>query len=167
VFLAVAILAGASGFYLSHKSLNPPAADAAAQLLMLTSLSDLNGKSQVISRWRGKVLVLNFWATWCAPCREEIPTLKSVQHVYAANGVQFVGIAIDSMSKVRDFAEEMHVDYVLLIGGTEALVLSRDLGNHAGALPFTVVLDRSGKVVFAHAGAVNEAILSAILHRLV
>jgi thiol-disulfide isomerase/thioredoxin len=146
--------------------MNSPAADAAAQTLIVASLSDLDGRSRMISRWRGKVLVVNFWATWCAPCREEIPALMNVQHVYAANGVQFVGIAIDNISKVRDYAAAMHIDYVLLIGGMGALVLSKDLGNRASALPFTVVLDRSGKVVYTHAGAVTEAILDPILQRL-
>jgi thiol-disulfide isomerase/thioredoxin len=166
IFLAVALLAGVFGFYLSRGNRNSPASDAAAQALILAPLSDLNGNSQVMSRWRGKVLVVNFWATWCAPCREEIPVLMSVQHVYATNGVQFVGIAIDNISKVRDYAAEMHIDYILLMGGIEALVLSKDLGNRAGTLPFTVVLDRSGKVVYAHAGAVTEAILGPILHRI-
>ncbi len=130
---------------------------------MLTSLSDLGGKSQAMSQWRGKVLVVNFWATWCAPCREEIPALISTQHKYAPNVVQFIGIGIDNVSKMRDFAEEMRIDYVLLIGGAETLDVTKDLGNRAGVLPYTVVLDRTGKVVYAHAGAMTEALLGRVL----
>ena len=163
VFLAVAVLAGAAGFYFSRGGLTSPVADGAAQSLMLVSLSDPSGKSQTMSQWRGKVLVVNFWATWCAPCREEIPALMRVQHKYASNGVQFVGIAIDNVSKVRDYAEEMRIDYVLLIGGMETLGITEGLGNRAGVLPFTVVLDRAGKVVYAHAGALTEALLGAVL----
>lgn len=162
VLLVVAVLAGAAGFYLSRGSLPSPVA-AAAQRLMLASLLDPSGKSQAMSQWRGKVLVVNFWATWCAPCREEIPALMSVQHKYASNGVQFVGIAIENVSKVRSFAEEMHIDYSLLIGGTETLGVIKDLGNSEGVLPFTVVLDRAGKVVYAHAGALTEALLGTVL----
>jgi thiol-disulfide isomerase/thioredoxin len=163
VILAVAVLAGAAGLYLSRWSPNSPVADGAARSLMLTSLPDPRGKSQTMSQWRGKVLVVNFWATWCAPCREEIPALIKVQHKYASNRVQFVGIAIDHASKVREYAEDMHIDYVLLIGGMEALGVSKDLGNPAGVLPFTVVLDRAGKVAYAHAGALTEASLGAVL----
>jgi thiol-disulfide isomerase/thioredoxin len=163
VFLAVAVLAGAAGFYFSCGSLNSPVADGAAQRLMLASLSDPSGKSQTMSQWRGKVLVVNFWATWCAPCRDEIPALIRVQHKYASNGVQFVGIAIDNVSKVRDYAKEMRIDYVLLIGGMETLGVTEDLGNRAGVLPFTVVLDRAGKVAYAHAGALTEALLGVVL----
>lgn len=119
-----------------------------------------------MSQWRGKVLVVNFWATWCAPCREEIPALMRVQHKYASNSVQFVGIALDNVSKVRDYAEEMGIDYILLIGGMETLDVTRDLGNRAEVLPFTVVLDRAGKVVYAHAGALTEALLGAVLSAL-
>ena len=167
LFLAVAVLAGAAYFYFSRGSLTSPVADGAAQRLMLASLSDPSGKSQTMSQWRGKVLVVNFWATWCAPCREEIPVLMRVQHKYASNGVQFVGIAIDNVAKVRYYAEEMRIDYVLLIGGMETLGLIKDLGNRAGVLPFTVVLDRTGKVVYAHAGALTDALLGAVLTPLV
>jgi len=96
-------------------------ADGAPQRLMLTSLSDLSGKSQIVSQWRGKVLVVNFWTTWCAPRRQEIPALMNVQHLYASNGVQFVGIATDNISKVRDYAKKMRIGYVLLIGGIETM----------------------------------------------
>jgi thiol-disulfide isomerase/thioredoxin len=130
---------------------------------MLASLSDPSGRPQMMSQWRGKVLVVNFWATWCAPCRKEIPALIRVQHKYALNGVQFVGIALDNVSKVRDYAEEMRIDYVLLIGGIETLGVTKDLGNRAGVLPFTVVLDRAGKVAYGHTGALTEALLGDVL----
>src|ERR1017187_9062069 len=163
VFLVAAALAGLAGFFFNRANLIPPAAESAAQRLMTASLLDLSGKPQLLSHWRGKVLVVNFWATWCAPCREEIPALIRAQHKYASNGVQFVGIAIDNVSKVRDYAEEMRIDYVLLIGGMETLGVTEDLGNRAGVLPFTVVLDRAGKVAYTHARALTEALLGAVL----
>lgn len=163
VFLVVAALAGVAGFYFNRASLISPAAEGAAQRLMSVSLPDLNGKPQTLSLWHGKVLVVNFWATWCAPCREEIPALMKVQMQYASNGVKIVGIALDNVGKVRDYATEMRIDYALLIGGVETLSVAKDLGNRAGVLPFTVVLDRTGKVVHAHAGTLTEASLGAIL----
>jgi thiol-disulfide isomerase/thioredoxin len=163
VFLAVAALAGVSGFFFSRASLVSPAAERATQTLMLGSLPDLSGKPQTFSQWRGKVLVVNFWATWCAPCREEIPELVKIEKKYVSNGVQIVGIALDNAVKVREYAEEMHIQYALLIGLAETIGLAKDLGNSAGVLPFTIVLDRTGKLVHAHAGAVTETSLSAVL----
>ncbi len=163
VFLAVAILAAGAGLYLNRASLISTASDGAAQRLASASLPDLKGKVQALSQWRGKVLVVNFWATWCAPCREEIPALMKVQRRYAPNGVQIVGIALDNVAKVQDYAAEMHIDYALLVGGMETLNLTKDLGNRAGVLPFTVVLDRTGNGVYAQVGALTEAVLAAAL----
>jgi len=163
LFLVVAALAGLAGYYFNRGSLASPATEGAAHRLMLGSLPDLDGKPQALSQWQGKVLVVNFWATWCTPCREEIPALMKVQRKYAANGVKIVGIALDNVSKVRDYAEEVQIDYPLLIGAAETLRLAKDLGNRAGVLPFTVVLDRNGKLVHAQAGALTEASLGAVL----
>jgi len=163
LFLAVAMLAGLAGYYFNRANLISPAAEGASQRLMSASLSDLSGKPQTLSQWRGKVLVVNFWATWCAPCRGEIPALMKAQKQYAPNGVQIVGIALDNAGKVRDYAKEIRIDYALLIAEMETLDLIKDLGNRAGVLPFSVVLDRSGKLAHAHAGVLTEASLSAVL----
>jgi thiol-disulfide isomerase/thioredoxin len=162
-FLIVATLAGLAGFNFNRASLISPAAEGAAHRLMSVSLPDLSGKLQALSQWRGKVLVVNFWATWCAPCRAEIPALIRVQSQYASNGVIIVGIALDDVVKVQEYAAEFRVDYPLLVGGMETLSMNNDLGNSAGVLPFTIVLDRSGKLVQNHAGALTEASLGAIL----
>ncbi len=161
--MVVAVLAGVAGYYVNRGSLSSPAADGAVHRMMLGSLPDLSGKPQMFSQWRGKVLVVNFWATWCAPCREEIPALIKVQRKYGPNGVQIVGIALDNVLKVIEYAEEMHIDYALLIGVAETLSVAKDLGNRAGVLPFTVVLDRTGKLVHTKVGAVTEASLAALL----
>ena len=163
VFLVVAMLAGLAGFYFNRGSLISPATDGAAQRLMLGPLVDLSGRPQTLTQWRSKVLVVNFWATWCAPCREEIPALMKTQRKYAANGIQIVGIALDNSTKVADYAKEMQIDYPLLIGIAETLGLAKDLGNRAGVLPFTIVLDRTGKLVHAQTGALTEASLGALL----
>jgi thiol-disulfide isomerase/thioredoxin len=163
VFLTVAILSGATGFYLNRGGQNSPEIDAAVKRLMVASLEDPDGAPQKLSQWRGKVLVVNFWATWCAPCREEIPVLSRAQNKYSSIGVQFVGIAIDHVAKVRDYAKQMAINYVLLIGGIETLGVSKELGNRAGVLPYTVVMNRAGNVVYVHAGAMTEAALASVL----
>lgn len=163
VFLAVALLAGAAGFLFNRGNLTAPVADGAAQRLALLSLPDIEGRPQALSQWGDRVVVVNFWATWCVPCREEIPELMKIQHKYASKGVQIVGIALDNVSNVRNYAHDMRINYVVLIGGMETLGITKDLGNRAGVLPFSVVLDRAGKQVFTHAGALTEAALGPVL----
>ena len=113
--------------------------------------------------WKGKVLVVNFWATWCAPCRQEIPGLISVQGKYAANGLQVVGIAVDQADKAQAFAKDVGINYPVLVAGMEGASLARNLGNRTGALPFTLVLDRGGTPVKAHLGLITEEELDRLL----
>lgn len=134
---------------------------------MQTALVDLGGKPQQLEQWRGKVLVVNFWATWCVPCREEIPALLRVQKKHVAKSIKIVGIALDNVDKVREYAVEMKIDYVVLIGSMETMAIAKDLGNRAGVLPYTVVLDRTGKVTYTHAGALTESALDAVLGPLI
>ncbi len=162
-FLLVAALAGFAGYYFNRSSLNGPTSANAGPKLLQAPFADLSGKTQTLERRRGKVLVVNFWATWCLPCREEIPALMRVNRKYAINGVELVGIAFDNASKVQEYSTKLGMDYVLLIAGAQTLALGRDLGNQAGVLPYTVVLDRGGKVIYTHAGAMTEATLESVL----
>jgi thiol-disulfide isomerase/thioredoxin len=109
-----------------------------------------------VEQWRGKVIVVNFWATWCAPCREEIPMFVKLQEKYGSRGLQFVGIAIDQPAKVRPFASEFGMNFPVLIGGAEAIELTRTLGNKASVLPYTVILTRDGRIAATEMGAVKE-----------
>lgn len=133
-----------------------PDVDVAAAILG-SRLQTLEGLPQTLDRFRGQVLVINYWATWCAPCREEIPVFVRLQREYGAKGMQFIGIAVDQADNVRDFAREFGVNYPLLIAGIDAVELSRRAGNKAGVLPYTLVLDRSGKIVAGLAGGISEA----------
>jgi thiol-disulfide isomerase/thioredoxin len=130
------------------------------------SLPDVDGRNQALEQFRGKVVVVNFWATWCAPCREEIPDFIRLQDEWGAQGLQFVGIAIDEPEKVRQFSAEFAVNYPMLIGGYGAIELSRALGNKLGALPFTTVIDREGRVVHVRLGAIKPEQLRSISRRL-
>ena len=144
-------------------------ADAEAEAsvaLMAAQLTDLSGQPSSIGAWRGQVVVVNFWATWCAPCRDEIPVFIKLQERHGARGLQFIGIAIDQHDKVRAFAREFGINYPILLGGMEVMELSRRAGNRLGALPFTVMIDRSGRLVGAHLGIVKEAKLEALLRPL-
>ena len=145
------------------RSLSP---QAVVERVYATRLADLNGVSQGLEQWRGQVLVVNFWATWCAPCREEIPGFVNLQERYGSRGVKFVGIAIDQPDKVAEFAREFRINYPLLTGGLESIDLLRQAGNRAGVLPYTLVIDRGGNLVSREPGGLKEAKLEGIIQPL-
>jgi thiol-disulfide isomerase/thioredoxin len=127
-----------------------------AEALYSARLADLSGKARSLSEWRGRILVVNFWATWCLPCREEIPALVRVRDKLVPFGVEFVGIAIDHVAKVIDFSRNVQISYPLLMADPAGLELVRKLGNPSGGLPFTVVLNRKGSVAHRNLGAITQ-----------
>jgi thiol-disulfide isomerase/thioredoxin len=139
---------------------------AVAERVLAVELADVRGEIQRLAQWRGRVLVVNYWATWCAPCREEIPVFVRLQERYGGRGLQFVGIAIDQPGKVAAFASEFRINYPLLLGGLETIELLRQAGNRAGVLPYTVVIDRSGKLVTRESGGLKEARLESLIRPL-
>jgi thiol-disulfide isomerase/thioredoxin len=165
VAAAVALAAGVY-FGMQHRmgTALPPAQAGAA--LAGLALPDPAGKEQRLDQWRGKVVVVNFWATWCAPCREEMPEFIKAQQQHGAQGLQFVGIAVDQADKVDQFAKEIGLNYPTLIGGFGAMELSKSLGNNLMALPFTVVLDRKGDIVHTQLGELKPAKLKSIITQL-
>lgn len=165
---AVAMAAAAAGYGLQRtQSATPITAPATAAELNKLKLPDANGTVQDFSQWSGKVLVINFWATWCAPCREEIPAFVRLSDKFSQKGVQFVGISIDSADKVTEFAREYSVSYPLLLGTPDTLQQTVAFGNKAQALPFTVVLDTSGDARLVKLGKVAESVLDETLTKLV
>ncbi|MGO9932090.1 MAG: TlpA disulfide reductase family protein [Steroidobacteraceae bacterium] len=120
------------------------------------SLNDLAGKPTPILRWAGKSLVINFWATWCAPCRREIPLLKALAAEWAGRDMMLVGIAVDYPDKVQEFAREFKIDYPLLIGEQDALDVAAQFGMDSPAFPFTVFTDRRGEVVALFVGELHR-----------
>jgi thiol-disulfide isomerase/thioredoxin len=158
---AVAAVATATGIALG------PRLDAASdsRALLATNFSDLSGRSRGLSEWKGKALVVNFWATWCAPCREEIPMLLELRAKYAHKGIEIIGIAIDQAAKVRQFSQDMKIVYPILVADHTALDLVRSLGNAPGGLPFTVVLDARGKLKHRKLGLLKQPELENWLGR--
>lgn len=130
--------------------------DRGASDLLAASLPDLAGRDRRLSEWANRVVLCNFWATWCAPCRKEIPMLVALRSEYSRFGFEVVGIAIDNASKVREFAAKYGVTYPILIAEASGLDLMRELGNSAGALPFTVVLGRKGTILSRKLGILRK-----------
>jgi thiol-disulfide isomerase/thioredoxin len=127
------------------------------------TLAGADGKPTPISAWAGKSLLLNFWATWCAPCRREIPLLETLRSDWRAKGFEVIGIAVDHRSEVLEFARRMHVDYPVLIGEEDALDVAAALGFDSPAFPFTVFTDGRGRIVALFVGELHPAAAELIL----
>ena len=137
-----------------------------AARLLSASFLDLEGRTRRLREWRGQVLVCNFWATWCAPCREEVPLLVAAKQHYAKRGLEIIGIGVDHVDKIRDFAANYRVNYEMLVADTESIEIMRALGNKAAALPYTVLLDRSGQLAGQRLGAFRKEELTQVLMEL-
>jgi len=116
------------------------------------SLSDLDGVERSIEEWDGRILVINFWATWCAPCRREIPMLIDLQKDYSDRNVQVIGIAVDFLEDVRAYAAETPFNYPILVGEQDAIEIAGQFGVAFVGMPFTVVTDATGLIVERHTG---------------
>ncbi len=111
------------------------------------SLPDLDGELQSIDNWNGQVIMINFWATWCPPCRREIPAFIRLYENYRDQGFVIIGIAIDDPQSVQDFIDPMDVNYPVLLGEDTGIEITTAYGNRLGVLPFTAFIDREGRIV--------------------
>ncbi len=129
---------------------------ASGQQLPDVSFPDIDGQTQSLRQWQGKKLLVNFWATWCAPCRKEIPDVASLQTELQAQGLQVIGIAIDDAKSVRQYLQQDPVNYPILLAPDVGTLLSAELGNRMGVLPFSVFVDKDGIVEFTHTGLITK-----------
>ena len=167
LFTLVIIIAGGAGFglqrYLQHDDhqLSPEMPKASKIKVIGTTLpafklTDTEGNTVDTDKLKGKVLLVNFWATWCPPCKKEMPGFIELQDQYAQQGFQIVGIALDDEDSVRDFADTLGVNYPVMAAEYDGIALSREYGNHIGALPYSVFVDRSGMIVATKAGELSK-----------
>ena len=170
LLLITAVLALVGGYWIAQ-SMRP-----AEQVTTLTygggelvdfTLPDLEGKKRSLHEWRGKVIVLNFWATWCPPCREEIPLLVNLQKTQAASGLQVISVAIDNKTAVMLYRQSAGINYPILMGGDDAFDLVARYGNRMGSLPFTVIIDRSGAIAVRKLGAFTKNELESLVEPLI
>ncbi|MGV7234912.1 MAG: TlpA family protein disulfide reductase [Nitrosomonadaceae bacterium] len=172
LYIGVAALAIFAGFLLQntktsstpkHIAQNVHVTNDGASLILETTLPDLQGTNQSVSQWKGKVLVVNFWATWCEPCRREMPEFIELQDELRDRGLLFIGIALDQKSKVQQYSKEIGVNYPILLGGIKAMELAEAAGNRYSVLPFTVIFNRNGEIVSTHVGRIARDKLEPIL----
>jgi thiol-disulfide isomerase/thioredoxin len=159
--VAVACAAAGIGVSRWRSASNPD-----TRSLWALALASPDGSPRRLVDWRGKPLLVNFWATWCEPCREEMPLLVATADRGRSKGLEVIGIGIDDAAKIREFAANYRITYPLLVAGPEAIEVSRRLGNSAGGLPYTVALSSAGDVVASHLGALTPARLAEISAKL-
>lgn len=173
IIISVAILAIALGFglYLKHVAVPEPAMPATPVAINASTqidfeLADLDGNTRRFSEWHGKHRIVNFWATWCAPCRREIPLLKAFQEQHGADGFQVIGIAVEFPEPVIAYAEEAEFNYPILVGEEDAMAAAESSGVSFIGLPFTMVVDRDGKLVDVHMGEIHQEQLDGFVESL-
>ena len=128
------------------------------------TLPDLDGTSRQLDEWDGKHRVLNFWATWCAPCRREIPLLKAFQDEHGEAGFQVIGIAVDYAEEVVAYAEEAQFNYPVVTGQQEAMAVAETSGIDFIGMPFTMFVTRDGEYVGAYIGELHQSHLDDVVN---
>jgi thiol-disulfide isomerase/thioredoxin len=166
----IAVVAGAVGFAAYRVTLPSPettvirpAAKGLPETLPEFSLENRDGTLQSIRDWPGKSMIVNFWATWCAPCRREIPLLNALHRTRGAEGFQIVGVAVDFREDVLRYATEIGIDYPLLIGEQDGLNAVNAFGLETIGFPFTAFTDDQGRIVTLHIGELTEPQAEVIL----
>lgn len=131
--------------------------------LFAETMSDANGTTQALSQWKGKALVVNFWAPWCAPCVEEMPELDALAKESVKKNINIIGIGIDSPANIAQFADKFKISYPLYVSGLRGTELAREFGNASGGLPYTVLIGPDGQVRKTYLGRLKFAELKADL----
>ncbi|MCH9674183.1 MAG: TlpA family protein disulfide reductase [Gammaproteobacteria bacterium] len=170
------VVALSAGLLMSRWSTAPKGDDPATQStaarggvdapMPALSLLDPQGNVHTEKQWDGQVVVVNFWATWCAPCLEEIPVFIELQNTYRERGVTFVGIALDDRDRVIEFMERLGMNYTVLLAGPGGITLGERFGNLVGALPFSALVNREGTIAQTHYGVLSRDDLERMLVKL-
>ena len=159
------VIIAVTGYFISEKMDKKEAMSPTAELFA-TTLPDENGTPQALNQWQGKTIVLNFWATWCPPCREEMPELSALNTEYQDKNVIVIGIALDDVKLIKTFTEEHQISYPLLAAEDTGANLAFQLGNNKSALPYTVIIKPDGTIAQTYFGRISKALLEQALLQL-
>jgi len=152
----IAILFAAIGLYFGNSRAQAETPQsAAAHDFFATSLPDIKNQDQPLAQYKGKILLVNFWATWCHPCVQEMPELSNLQSKGKLKNFQIVGIGIDSAANIQEFATKYKISYPLYIGGAGGSELLRKMGDAAGGLPFSLLIGPDGQVKKTYLGSLK------------
>jgi thiol-disulfide isomerase/thioredoxin len=177
IIILALIVAGAAGFGLQRAMINQENQNLApempsGQVSVIGeprpefALQDLEGKLRNIKEWDGKVLLVNFWATWCPPCKKEIPAFMALQDQYGEQGFQVIGVAIDNEQAVRDYADTMGINYPVMAAELDSMDIARAYGNRINALPFSAFVSRDGKIALTRPGELSHEDTEEIIRSL-
>ena len=126
-------------------------------------LKDIAGVTRNSTDWNGKILIVNYWATWCPPCREEMPALVEFHSQYESQNVQVIGIAVDNLDQVKEFIGNYGINFPIVVGGDDAIELGQRMGNRIAALPYTAIFARDGKTLYAQPGKITFKSLEKVV----
>lgn len=158
------------GFAIFHLFLNTQMVEGAQQStapLFAASFPNEKGETKPLSAYQGKVVVLNFWATWCEPCREEMPELSALHDAYASKNVVVLGVAIDEVSAIDEFTQTTKVSYPLFAADMAGMEIATNLGNNKGVLPYTVIIKTDGTVYQTYFGRISKPLLENALQPII
>lgn len=162
ITLALVVVSG----FIIYKAINiTPDSDQGIQLkantsaLFAANYLDMQNQPQALSEWQGKVMLVNFWATWCPPCREEMPELSTIQDKFRDQGVIVLGISTDDLAKTKSYIEGSPVNYPVLAGDMDGMDLSQKLGNNQGILPYSVLISRDGSIIKVFRGRIEPEVV--------
>jgi len=154
LIIFASVIALSTGFFV--RSLSVQDQQSASIPALEISLPDVLGKQRQLSEWQGKIRIINFWATWCPPCLKEIPEFIKLQTEFKNNNLQFIGIAIEDQTTVKEYLNNNPVNYPMLIGGDKAIALSQQLGNIVNAVPFSLIINQQGQIIHRQPGELSR-----------
>ena len=174
--LGTAVLGGGLWYKLHHAE--PIIAETASQVTTPDNplfnqprpdfaLAELDGTIRAVKEWDGKVIAVNFWATWCPPCKREIPSFNALQRELGPAGMQFVGVAVDDRGAVESYTKDTIIDYPVLVGDeAKTIAVAEQYGNATGILPYTVIIDRKGRIAYVQYGELPEELAREVIKSL-
>lgn len=146
-----------------HWNVQQPVPEAVADSVLDRPILALDGTVHKLREWEGSLVMLNFWATWCAPCVTEMPIIQSVWREYRGKDLEIIGIALDEIESVAEFRERLSIEYPLMVAVDDPIEMLTRFGDKSGALPHSVMLDRAGDILATHTGPFSQEQLEAFI----